>query len=407
MILSSLAEHYVRLVLELGLYDEDFVDAYYGPEEWRPSSAKQATLPADDFLKRTTELAIALQEISLSSDGEEHLRCRSLAKQMIALDARIRFLSGTKFSFDEESRLLYDAVAPHHDEEHFKRLLSSLDSLLPGTGEVSEKLDAFRKAFVIPVDRLDTVFSTAIAEGKRRTLDHIALPPEEKFSVEYVTGKSWSGYNWYKGNCYSVIQVNTDFPILIDRAVDLACHEGYPGHHVFNMLMEKNLVRGKGWMEFSVYPLFSPLSLIAEGSANFGIEMALPAEERVDFEKRVLFPLAGLDTGRTAEYYAVQKIITGLHYAGNEAARGYLDGALSKDAAVKWLVTYAMFEPKRAVQRIAFFEKYRSYVINYNLGLDLVRDSIEKRGGMLNNPALRWKLFEELLSLPPTPGSLS
>ena len=407
MTISSLAEHYVRLVLELGLYDEDFVDAYYGPEEWRPSSAKQSAFPADDFLKRTTEFAIALREISLSPDGEERFRCHSLAKQLIALDARIRFLSGTKYTFDEESRLLYDAVAPHYDEEHFKRLLTSLDSLLPGTTSISEKLDAFRKSFVIPVERLDAVFSAAIAEGKRRTLDHIALPPEEKFSVEYVTGKPWSGYNWYRGNCYSVIQVNTDFPILIDRAVDLACHEGYPGHHVFNMLMEKNLVRGKGWMEFSVYPLFSPLSLIAEGSANFGIEMALPEKERIEFEKGTLFPIAGLDAERTEEYYAVQKLITKLHYAGNEAARGYLDGVLDKGAAIEWLVTYAMFEPKRAVQRIAFFEKYRSYVINYNLGLDLVRASIENRGGTLDHPAVRWKLFEELLSLPPTPGSLS
>ena len=76
-----------------------------------------------------------------------------------------------------------------------------------------------------------------------------------------------------------MIQVNTDLPIFIDRAVDLACHEGYPGHHVYNMLMEKNLVRERGWMEFSVYPLFSPQSLIAEGSANFGIEVALPGED--------------------------------------------------------------------------------------------------------------------------------
>ena len=406
MTLASIAELYVRLSLELGLYDEDFVDAYYGPEEWKPPSAKQAMFPAENFLKRTAELEIALQENSLSSEGDERLRCRSLAKQLIALDARVRFLSGTKFTFDEESRLLYDAVAPHYGEKHFQHLLASLDAALPGTRNIGDRLDAFRKSFVIPVDRLDSVFSTAIAEGKRRTLDHIALPPEEKFSVEFVTGKSWSGYNWYKGNCYSVIQVNTDFPILIDRAVDLACHEGYPGHHVFNMLMEKNLVRERGWMEFSVYPLFSPLSLIAEGSANFGIEMALPAEERIDFERQILFPLAGLDADRVAEYYTMQKIITGLYYAGNEAARGYLDGILGKDGAVEWLVTYAMFEPKRAIQRIAFFEKYRSYVINYNLGLDLVRASIERRGGTVSNPALRWKLFEELLSLPPTPGSL-
>ncbi|MCX6137719.1 MAG: hypothetical protein NTV54_09525 [Ignavibacteriales bacterium] len=406
MILSSIAEQYVRLVLKLGLYDEDFVDAYYGPDEWKPTGSKHSSFPAEEFLHRTASLAITLQNVALAADEEERLRCRSLAKQIIALDARVRFLSGTGFSFDEESRLLYDAVAPHNDEAHFRRLLSSLDGLLPGTGSVHERLDSFRKSFVIPVDRLDAVFSAATTEGRRRTLEYIALPKEERFTVEYVTGKAWSGYNWYKGNCFSIIQVNTDFPILIDRAVDLACHEGYPGHHVFNMLMETNLVRRRKWMEFSVYPLFSPLSLIAEGSANFGIEMALPEKDRIDFERKTLFPLAGLDAARTEEYYAVQKLITKLHYAGNEAARGYLDGVLNKDAAVEWLVTYALFEPKRAVQRIGFFEKYRSYVINYNLGLDLVRASIEKRGGTIDNPSLRWKLFEELLSLPPTPGSL-
>ena len=42
-------------------------------------------------------------------------------------------------------------------------------------------------------------------------------------------------------------------------------------------------VRDRGWVEISMYPLFSPQSLIAEGSANFGIDMALPPAERVAF----------------------------------------------------------------------------------------------------------------------------
>ena len=68
--------------------------------------------------------------------------------------------------------------------------------------------------------------------------------------------------------------MNTDLPIFIDRAIDLACHEGYPGHHVYNALLEKNLMRDRGGSEFSVYALFSPQSLIAEGTANYGIEVA-------------------------------------------------------------------------------------------------------------------------------------
>ena len=34
---------------------------------------------------------------------------------------------------------------------------------------------------------------------RERTLQHITLPPTEQFTVEYVTNKSWSGYNWYQG----------------------------------------------------------------------------------------------------------------------------------------------------------------------------------------------------------------
>ena len=136
-----------------------------------------------------------------------------------------------------------------------------------------------------------------------------------------MTNKSWSGYNWYQGDFRSLIQVNTDLPIYIDRAIDLACHEGYPGHHVYNALLEKHLVRDRGWVEFTVYPLFSPQSLIAEGTANYGIEVAFPGRERVEFERTVLFPAAGLDPARAAEYYEVQALVDQLAYAGNEAAR--------------------------------------------------------------------------------------
>jgi hypothetical protein len=79
--------------------------------------------------------------------------------------------------------------------------------------------------------------------------------------------------------------VNTDFPMFIARAIDLASHEAYPGHHVFNLLIEQDLVQQKQWMEYAVYPLYSPASFLAEGSANYGIEVAFPRAERLQFER--------------------------------------------------------------------------------------------------------------------------
>ena len=107
--------------------------------------------------------------------------------------------------------------------------------------------------------------------------------------------------------------------------MDLACHEGYPGHHVYNVLLEKHLVRDRGWIEFTVYPLFSPQSLIAEGTANYGIEVAFSQADRLALRADVLFPLAGLDGDRAQEYYEVLALVDRLSYAGNEAARRYLE----------------------------------------------------------------------------------
>ena len=196
-----------------------------------------------------------------------------------------------------------------------------------------------------------------------------------------MTDKSWSGYNWYQGNYRSLIQINTDLPIYIDRAIDLACHEGYPGHHVYNVLLEQQLVRGRGWQEFTVYPLFSPQSLIAEGTANYGIEVAFPDDERRAFERDVLFPAAGLDASQVEQFYEIAELVEKLGYAGNEAARRYRDGQIDAAAAASWLETYALSSPERAAQRVRFIDQYGAYVINYNLGKDLVATYLEARAG--------------------------
>jgi hypothetical protein len=314
-------------------------------------------------------------------------------------------LSGTRMKFDEESKALYDAVAPVHNATDFTRILNELEAKLPGSGTLLEKYEAYRNRFVIPKDRLDATFKAAIEGCRARTLEHITLPPGENFTVEYVTNKSWSGYNWYQGNYRSLIQVNTDLPIYADRAIDLACHEGYPGHHVYNVLLEKNFVRDRGWVEFSVYALFSPQSLIAEGTANFGIDVAFPRAARIDFERKVIFPAAGLNPTDAERYYEILDLVNELSYAGNEAARRYLNGEIDARAAAEWLERYGLYSRPRAEQRVRFIDQYRSYVINYNLGKDMVAAHVEALGG--TNPASRWEQFARLISSPRLPSGLA
>jgi hypothetical protein len=413
--MNSIAESYVKLVLAVGQHDANYVDAFYGPAEWKQAAEAAGKRPLPDLLAEAHRLLAALaalpalpepQPTADSADELPRLRRRYLERQLSALAAHVEALGGLRRTFDEESRALYDAVAPVYDAAHFQAILDRIDRIVPGKGPLPARIEKYRRRFVIPPDRVDGVFAAAIAECRRRTAAHVALPPGESFTVAYVKDKPWSGYNWYQGGFRSLIQVNTDLPIYIDRALDLAGHEGYPGHHVYNALLEQHLVRDRGWVELTVYPLFSPQSLIAEGTANFGVEVVFPGPARVIFERQVLYPLAGLDPRGAARYDRLQELLRDLGYAGNEAARGYLDGKLTRDAAQAWLVRYALMSPERAAQRLRFIDAYRSYVINYNYGQDLVRRYIEARGGTADHPEQRWREFARLISSPRLPSDL-
>ena len=404
--LNSIAEPYTKLVLAVGQHDADYVDAYYGPKEWS-EEAKTEKKPLSTIKETALLLKTKLAEIDSSRNKEIlHLRHQYLQKQIASLISRVEALNGKKLSFDEEAKAYYDVEPPFFPEEHFQKLVNKLDSLVPGSGSIPERVETYRRQFTITPDKIDKVFSAAIYECRRRTKKYIDLPENETFRLEYVHNKSWSGYNWYKGNNESLIQINTDLPIFLERAIDLAAHEGYPGHHVYNCLLETAFAYKFGWVEFTVYPLFSSQSLIAEGTANFGIEVAFPGKERMEFERSMLFPLAGLDKNQAENYSKVQVLAAQLSYAGNEAARRYLNAEISREDAAQWLVHYALMSPERAQQRTHFFDQYRSYVINYNFGLDLVRQYIERRGGTEDKPGKRWEEFTKLISSPRLPSGL-
>jgi hypothetical protein len=406
--LDGLAATYVETALRFDRHDPDYVDAYFGPPAWQSNAESDLETLAELRARADSALAAVTALEPSRMLALDRQRGAMLAKRFGSLLLRMDMVDPARERslplFDEESRILFDAVAPDNDAEHFRRILDQIAALIPGEAPLPERVEAFRRQFEIPKDRLAVVFEAAIAECRRRTLLHLPLPDTESFVIEYVTDQPWSGYNWYKGDYFSLIQINTDLPTFIDRAVDLGCHEGYPGHHVNNVLLERDLVEGKGWIEFAVNALYGPQSLISEGSANYGIELAFPGDERIAFERDVLFPLAGLDAALAERYYALGELLEQLSFAGNEAARDYLNGAITAEQAVDWLVRYTLTSPERAAQRVRFFDTYRSYVINYNLGQDLVRDYVEARAG--GDPQRRWMEFERLLATPITPSDL-
>ena len=112
--MNGVAERYVHLVLALGQHDPDYVDAFYGPAEWKTQAAKEKK-SLDAIGAEGAELGATLGKTpDTTMRGNEMLKLRReyLQKQISALAARVRLLKDEKLKFDDESRALYDAVAP-------------------------------------------------------------------------------------------------------------------------------------------------------------------------------------------------------------------------------------------------------------------------------------------------------
>jgi hypothetical protein len=390
--LDAIARDYVALILEIGEREPGYVDAYYGPAEWQEAAkADPRTVP--QLIQGAAGLTERLNAVSIRGAEPAVVRRRAwLLAHVSAASARLRMLSGETMGFADEAEALFGIRPELRPLESFDPVLAEIDAMLPGEGSLTERVTAFRSDFIIPRDRLQVVMDAAIAECRARTVRHIALPAHERFTLSFVGDKPWSGYNYYLGDAASRIEINADLPIYTERAVDLGCHEAYPGHHVYSTLLEQTFVRQRGWMEMSVYPLFSPMSFVAEGSANYGIDLAFPGEEAAAYERDVLFPLAGLDPATAEKKASLAALMRRLARAEYTVADDWLAGRIPREEAIRRLMKYSLADEARATQRLRFIDTYRSYIINYGLGRDVVQAWVERR-----EPD-RWATMETLLS---------
>lgn len=405
--LNDIAENYVKLTLAIGTIDENFVDAFYGSEKFLPDESLKK-LSKDSLLNFAEQNCNSLLDrldslANQSGDEIERMRYTFLYRQLLSIKARIFILRGGSFTFAEEAKALYDISLPNYEQKKYLSILKEMESLLGSNGTYAERFENLEKKFLVPKEKIEEIFSLCIEECRKRTMSKILIPADENFEVEIVNDKSWSAYNWYKGNYKSLIQVNTTIQPTIDRLLHLAAHEGFPGHHVYNSLLEKHLVKKRGWVEFSVYPLFSPQSLIAEGTADFGMSLIFPNNSAEDFIKNILCAKAGIDTSGISNYFKIQKLKSQLDDYVVAIAQKYLDGEITKEEAIEMLMRFTLSSKPRAEQRIKFFETYRSYIVNYSLGEKLVAEYIESNS---SNAEEKWKNFEKILRSPTTSSYL-
>jgi hypothetical protein len=370
--LDGEAESYVRLVLALGERDPDSLDFYAGPPEWTAEARTKRT----PFSEIKRSAAALLDELTRDREQTPDAESRRvfLTGQLRAVAARVDLLSGHRWTFDEESRLLFGVEAGEIDQRAFADADAELDRMLPGDGSLGHRYAAYERRFVIPSDRLAAAMTRAIDGCRRATVGHLSLPAGEQVTVEYVRGLPWSAFTRYEGRGRSRIRINTDFDLTVDRALQLACHEAYPGHHAINSLIDARFVEARHLIEYTVQPMFSPQSLRTEGAATFGAELAFAGERRLAFERDVLFPLVGLNPGDADKYVRISRLVDARRGRQLDVARRYLDGDLEFARAARELEEGALMPSADAT--LKFFNEFRTYAVAYTVGRDAVARAV-------------------------------
>jgi len=381
---------YLELCLRLGRHIDGLVDAYYGPPEISQRiDAEELREPAS-----LAGDASALLE-SLDGDSFDESRRRWLRAQVVGLETVALRLAGHEIAYEDEVERCYGVRPEWVHEDAFAEAHRELEEVLPGSGSLAERYQAWREGDGLQGEELATVFLALIEDFRSRTEDLVGLPEGEAVEVEYVSDKPWAAFNFYLGGLRSRVEVNTDVAMTPFFVTELAGHEAYPGHHTEHAWKDHVLVREGGALEESAQMVGTPASLISEGIAGLAPEILL-GEEAQD--------VTAAHVARTGVAYdpdlsrAVEEAIPPLgRVRGNAALLLHTRGASSEEA-VEYVMRWALTSRKRAEQGVRFMTDpvWRSYVTTYTDGYELCRDFVD------GDPAR----FKRLLTEQLTPADL-
>ncbi len=397
--LDETGEKLVELTLMAGTLDEDLVDSYIGDIQIDTTQ----TYNIEELKKSFNSLLDELSSIEVVSESLI-LRKNYQVGIIKAVITRLKVLNSEKISFIDECESIYQYTPEVKEYEYFDSLLIELDRHLVGEEELPIKLANYRNKFKLKFSKIDAAFRKSVKETKRITKEHIPLPDSESVHIEYVDGAPWSAYNWYQGNFKSLIQVNTQSDVHLERVLDLAAHESYPGHHVYYSLRDKMYYQDSGFVEFSIYTLFSPVSFLAEGTAVYGNDLVFPGDKKIEFIRNEITGKYNYSYQELKDYFELLELLSKLDEVQITIARDFIDKKISNEEALQYLQKYALESESSSYRRLDFIRRYRSYIINYTAGKKLVASYIDKKAGSSLNK--KWQVYKEILVNPYLPLDL-
>jgi len=350
-------EAYVLLGLRLGRHAEGLVDAYYGPPELK------AQVDAEPLAEHADLVAQGDSLIAELHDGW-------LRDQALGLRTCAGKLAGEEISYSDEVERCYGVRPERRGTESYAAAHERLNELLPGSGPLNERYQAWRREVTVPAELVVPLVQDAVAALRDATARLVELPEGEQLVVEGVHDEPWWAFNYYLGDLRSRVVINLDVPTTYRECVHLAGHEVYPGHHTEHALKEQLLVRGQGKIEEAIQLVPTPSALVDEGIGETGPDLLM------DDELRARLVAAARRHG--LDYNA--DLAEAIAEARRALRRVTLDGALmihedgaSTEDAEAYIRRWALVSPEEAAHSVRFVvdPTWRTYAINYSAGREL------------------------------------
>ena len=133
---ASIGQKYVQLALSIDQHVPGYVDAYFGPVEWKAQIGDQGARPVHVLATEVAELNAAIDD---DTDMQPQ-RKDFFARQAKAMHTTLRILQGERLSLVEEAEGLYDITPTWTDEAVYKDAHQTLEALLPPGGSLSERM---------------------------------------------------------------------------------------------------------------------------------------------------------------------------------------------------------------------------------------------------------------------------
>ena len=264
-----------------------------------------------------------------------------------------------------------------------------LDKLLPGQGSLPFRISNFQSRFLVPLRQREQLFELALDACEQNTKENWELPLDSGVKINWTREVS-TPWHSYLGEGASEISINPLAMGYIGSMVDVACHEGYPGHHAQHVLLEQNLNDvGDFSPEERLMLLRTQKTAVLEGAADYGIGLAFPQDKRLEFERDVLFPLAGLDTSEIELYLRVHHLVKIANAGVTKTIQAYADEKLPSVAAAVRLENDFLVASPRAV--LEFVDRLGAYAAIYPLSKLTITGFLD---GQAKSKIAYWKELE-------------